>query len=91
MLLLEFMKEMFRPKCRPSYESVSCTARLDQDVSEALPYVNTTLGGSDYVKAPPALTLMIHGKLITLHGREIFINALNDETKGQHVSKCLKN
>jgi ArsR family metal-binding transcriptional regulator len=90
-LLKSFSKEMFRPKCNHNFQSVHCVARLDQDISEALPYVNTTLGGSDYVKSPPALTLRVHGKLITLHAREIFINALEDENEADGILESLKN
>lgn len=72
MLLQQYRIDMFRPKCNPSFESVHCVARLDQDISEVLPYLNTTLGGGDYAKDPPTLTLRVHGKLISLHAREIF-------------------
>lgn len=90
MLLNGFKKEMFRPKCNPSFQSVHCVAHLDQDISEVLPYLNTSLGGSDYVKSPPSLTLRAHGKLITLHAREIYVNALNDETDAEKILLWLK-
>ncbi len=90
MLLKGYTKEMFRPKCNPNFQSVHCVAHLDEDISEALPYLNTALGGADYVKSPPALTLRIHGKLITLHAREIFINALNDEIEAVKILLWLK-
>ncbi len=90
MLLQGFTKELFRPKCNPNFESVHCVARLEQDISEALPYLNTALGGADYVESPPALTLRIHGKLITLHAREIFINALKDDAEAEKILQWLK-
>ena len=85
MLLQKYTKEMFRPKCNPNFESVHCVARLEQDISEALPYLNTALGGGDYVKSPPALTLKVHGKLISLRAREIFVNALTDEAEADRI------
>ncbi len=90
MLLQGYKKEMFRPKCNPNFESVHCVARLDQDISEALPYLNTAMGGGDYVKSPPALTLKVHGKLISLHAREIFINALRDDEEADKILQWLK-
>ncbi len=67
-----------------------CVAHLEQDISEALPYLNTTLGGSNYTQSPPSLTLRIHGKLIALHAREIFVNALEDESEAENILKWLK-
>jgi ArsR family metal-binding transcriptional regulator len=90
MLLDGYEKEMFLPKCNPNFQSVHCVAHLNQDISEVLPYLNTELGGSDYVKSPPSLTLRIHGKLITLHAREIYVNALKDEAEAESIIEWLK-
>jgi len=90
MLLQGFKRELFRPKCNPSFQSLHCVAHLDQDISDVLPYLNTALGGADYMKSPPALTLRMHGKLITLHPREIFINALKDDEEADKILAWLK-
>jgi ArsR family metal-binding transcriptional regulator len=90
MLLQGYTKEMFRPKCNPSFQSVHCVARLDQDISEVLPYLNTALGGGDYIPSPPSLTLRVHGNLIGLHAREIYVNALNDEEEAEKILGWLK-
>ncbi|MGB9617460.1 MAG: (Fe-S)-binding protein [Desulfomonilaceae bacterium] len=90
MLLQNYRKEMFRPKCNPSFQSVHCVAHLDQDISEVLPYLNTALGGDSYTKDPPALTLRVHGKLISLHGKDIFINALSDDEEADKILSWLK-
>ena len=90
MLLEGYKMEMFRPKCNPNFQSVHCVAHLDQDISEVLPYLNTALGADDYVKFPPSLTLRVHGKLITLHAREIYVNALNDEIEAEKILGWLK-
>lgn len=79
MLLESYTKEIFRPGCNHSFESVLCFAHLDQDVSEALPYLNAVLGGFEYLQNPPSVTFRAQGKLITVHGRKIAINALKDE------------
>jgi len=90
MLLNTFTREFFRPKCNPNFQSVHCVARLTEDIGEVLPYLNTTLGGGDYVQSPPSLRLRVHGKLIALHAREIFINALKDEAEAERILEWLK-
>ena len=90
MLLHEYTKEMFRPKCNPNFQSVHCVAHLEDDISEVLPYLNTTLGGTNYTKSPASLTLRVHGKLIALHAREIFVNALEDEAQAEKILQWLK-
>ncbi len=90
MLLQRYKKEMFRPKCNPNFQSVHCVARLEQDISEVLPYLNTELGGGDYIASPPSLRLRIHGKLITLHATEIFMNALKDEEEADKILDWLR-
>jgi ArsR family metal-binding transcriptional regulator len=47
-------------------------------------------GGGDYVASPPTLTLQIHGRLISLHAKEIFVNALKDETEAEKIVGWLK-
>ena len=89
MLLNNLQIEMFRPKCNPNFESVHCVAHLEQDISEVLPYLNTAMGG-DYITSPPTLTLQIHGRLISLHAKEIFVNALKDEAEAEKIVDWLK-
>ena len=45
MLLSGYSKKIFRPECNAMFQSVHCIARLNEDVGEALPYLNTVLGG----------------------------------------------
>ena len=90
MLLKSYSKKIFRPECNPGFDSVHCIAHLDQDISAALPYLNAVLGGFQYLKDPPALTFRVQGKLITVHGREIAINALRDEAEADKILEWLK-
>lgn len=90
MLLTNYRKEIFRPECNPGFQSLHCIAHLEQDVSAALPYLNAVLGGFEYLKDPPAVTFRVHGKLITIHGREIAVNALQDETEADRILEWLK-
>ncbi|MFZ5569643.1 MAG: (Fe-S)-binding protein [Thermodesulfobacteriota bacterium] len=91
MLLETYTLEIFNSKCQPGAMGVHCFAHLDQDISEALPYVNTVLGGFEYLVDPPALTLRSQGKLITLQGRKIAVNALKDEQEARKIVEWLKN
>jgi len=90
MLLTSYSKEMFRPECNPSFQSLHCIAHLDQDITDALPYLNATLGGFEYFKEPPAVTFRIHGKIITVHPREIAVNALKDEEEADKILQWLQ-
>jgi ArsR family metal-binding transcriptional regulator len=90
MLLTSYRKEIFRPECNPCFQSLHCIAHLDQDVREALPYLNAVLGGFDYLKDPPAVTFRVHGKIITVHPREIAVNALRDEEEADKILEWLR-
>ena len=90
MLLETYTKEIFRPECNPSFESLHCIAHLDEDIREALPYLNAVLGGFEYFKDPPAVTFRVQGKIITVHPREIAVNALKDEEEADKILAWLK-
>jgi len=90
MLLKGYTKEIFRPECNPSFQSLHCIAHLHQNVREVLPYLNAVLGGFEYFKEPPAVTFRIHGKIITVHPREIAVNALKDEEEADKILEWLK-
>jgi ArsR family metal-binding transcriptional regulator len=90
MLLESYRLEIFNSACDPDAMNVHCFAHLDQDVGEALPYLNTVLGGFEYLRDPPAVTFKAHGKLITVHARKIAINALQDEAQARKIVEWLK-
>jgi ArsR family metal-binding transcriptional regulator len=90
MLLRNYTKKIFRPQCNPSFESLHCIAQLEQDVSQALPYLNAALGGFEYLKDPPAVTFRVQGKIITVHPQEIAVNALKDEEEADKILQWLK-
>jgi ArsR family metal-binding transcriptional regulator len=89
MLLQEYKIEIFRPEQNPEFESLHCIAHLGQDISDVLPYLNSLLGGFDYLKDPPALILKSRGRLITLHPRKIAINALKDKDEAEKILRWL--
>jgi len=90
MLLKNYRKEVFRAKCNTSFQSVHCIAKLDQDISDVLPYLNAELGGYEYLQDPPAVTFKSAGKLITVEGRQIAVNALRDEQEAEKILQWLK-
>ena len=90
MLLKTYSKEIFRPECNPGFESVHCIAHLDQNIEPVLPYLNAVLGGFEYLKDPPAVIFRSQGKLITVHGNKIAINALRDEAEADKILDWLK-
>jgi ArsR family metal-binding transcriptional regulator len=90
MLLKNYHKEVFRAKCNAAFQSVHCIARLDQDISAVLPYLNAELGGYEYLQDPPAVTFKNAGKLITVQGREIAVNALRDEQEAEKILQWLQ-
>ncbi len=57
---------------------------------EALPYLNAVLGGDTYIREPPSVTFKMHGKLVTVHGRKIAVNALKDEAEARAILEWLK-
>jgi len=90
MLLESYTKEIFRPECNPGFQSGHCIAHLDQDVGEALPYLNAELGGFEYFKDPPTVTFRVQGKIITVHPRKIAVNALKDAEEVEKILQWLK-
>ena len=49
MLLENYRLEIFNSACNPDAMDVHCHAHLDQDVGTALPYLNTVLGGFEFI------------------------------------------
>lgn len=90
MLLTGYVKQIFRPTCNPSFESVHCIASLNEDISEVLPYLNAMLGGKEYFHDPPEVMFLHYGKIIKVGAREIAINALKDEDEADRMLVWLK-
>ncbi len=90
MLLSSYTKECVRPECRPESESVHMIAHLDQDISEVIPYLNAALGGFQYIKDPPSVSFKLHGKLIAVYSRKIWVNALTDQAEGEKIVEWLR-
>lgn len=90
MLLTGYKKQISRPKCNTQFESVHCIARLNEDISDALPYLNAMLDGVEYFNDPPEVMFHHYGKIIKVGAREIAINALEDEQEAERILLWLK-
>lgn len=77
--------EIFNNECMPGAMSVQCFAHLEEDAGPALPYLNAALGGFEYTLDPPSVTFRSQGKLITVHGRKIAVNALKNEEEARKI------
>ena len=89
MLLESYRKEYCLPP-NPQAQHLRCYAHLDGDITEVLPYLNTVLGGYQYYKDSPMLTLKYQAKLITLYPEMIGINMVKDEAEADDILEWLK-
>ena len=90
MLLKSYAKQIFRPECNPAFESLHCIAQLNEDIGEALPYLNAELGGTQYFYDPPEVMFHHHGRIIKVGSKEIAINALKDGQEADRILEWLK-
>ena len=92
MLLTSFTVEFSNADCcRNEGQAQRCLARLDQNVSEALPYLNAVLGGYTYIKEPPLLTFHYsQGKLITVDADSIAINCVKNPIEAKEILAWLQ-
>ncbi len=89
MLLKHYHLEYCRPP-NPGATHLRGLARLDADITELLPYLNTVLRGHLFMREPPSLTIKYRAKLITFHPREIAINILRDEAEAEEILAWLQ-
>jgi ArsR family metal-binding transcriptional regulator len=89
MLIRQYRKEFVRPP-NPSAPHLRCYAHLDGDIGAILPHLNAVLGGHQYFRHPPSLTLKYHAKLITLSPRLIAINIVKDESEADEILQWLQ-
>lgn len=89
MLLTGYTKTISLPTCMPGSTSLHCVADLNEDISEAIPYINATIGGYGYVREPASVSFKMYGKLLTVHARQICVNALKDEEEAENILKWL--
>ena len=79
MLLQGYTLDVFSPPCEPGAERWSVKAALEDDIGDALPYLNATLKGAIYNHATRALTWRMGRHAIAIRPREIAISNLRDK------------
>ena len=79
MLLQSYHLDLFAPPCDPGAERWSAKAALDDDIGDALPYLNATIKRAIYNHAALALTWRMGGHTIAVRPREIAISNLLDK------------
>lgn len=84
MLVKSYRLEYCRPP-NPRATHLRALARLDADITDLLPYLNTVLRGHLYLREPPSLTIKYQAKLVTFHPREIAINIVKDEAEAEDI------
>ncbi len=90
MLIQQYHLKLVRPP-NPSAQHLRGFARLDGDLRQVLPYLNTVLKGHQFFPEPPSLTLKYGGgTLITLTSHEIAINIVKDETEAVEILEWLR-
>lgn len=78
MLVEKHDLEVFTPPCEPGAERYAARARLNVDISEALPYLNATLRGAVYLPEAKALTWKKGGHNVAFHAYEIATSNVED-------------
>jgi ArsR family metal-binding transcriptional regulator len=79
MLLQNYRLEVFAPPCDPGAERWCAKAALDDDMGDALPYLNATIKNAIYNHAARALTWRMGGHTLAVRPREIAISNLLDK------------
>ncbi len=78
-MLIEFYElEVFTPPCKPGAERYSAIARLQVDISEALPYLNAMLLGALYMPEAAALGWQRGGHKVVFAAHQIAISNVQD-------------
>jgi ArsR family metal-binding transcriptional regulator len=88
-LIEKYDLEVFTPPCEPGAERYAARARLMTDISEILPYLNTTLRGAVYLPMAKALTWKKGGHNVAFHAYEIATSNVEDRDGAEMELKGL--
>jgi ArsR family metal-binding transcriptional regulator len=89
MLIEDYDLEVFTPPCEPGAERFAARARLMEDISEVLPYLNATLRGAGYLREAHALTWKKGGHNVAFHAYEIATSNVEDRDGAEEEIKGL--
>ena len=85
MELKDYSLEIVNNHCIPGALSVNGIARLKTDIGDVIPYLNTSLGGAQCTENPPTVTFKTGGKLISVQGRAITVNGVENEVQARKI------
>jgi len=85
MLIDAYDLEVSSPPCDPGSERWSAFARLQQDISQVLPYLNALWPGAVYDHQAHILTLIRGGRRYTLRPFEIAASNLEDRDQARQI------
>ena len=88
MLLGSYEKEYTRLACGSQFDDL--IVHLNQDIGEALPYLNAVLEGVQYTKEPRSVSFRVDGKLVVVYPRQICINAPEDHAEGDRITEWVR-
>ena len=77
-------------ECIADPQKIRFIAKIDRDVSDILPYLNSTINNATYNKNVPSLTITKGGRLITIHPTEIAAGKIIDEEDAHQILEWLK-
>jgi len=89
MLIEDYELEVTTPPCMPGEEKYSAFARLKQDITEALPYLNAVWKGAIYDHEEKVLTWKMGGRAVSVRPGEIAVSNLQDRDEAQEVIERL--
>lgn len=87
MLIKKYELRLESPPCDPGSECWSAFARVDTDISEVLPYLNTKLNGAIYDHKAQVLTWRKGGRAISIRSHEIAVSNLQDRAEAEAMVK----
>jgi len=89
MLIEKYDLEVTTPPCDPGVERFNAIARLTVDISQVLPYLNTTWKGAIYDHGAHLLTWHMGGRAVTMWPYEIAVSRLEDREEAATVIERL--
>lgn len=71
--------------CIPDAVTLNAVASLSGDAGPAIPYLNTVLGSSAFVRDIPAATFKSQGKLISVRPDQVTVNGVRDREEAEKI------
>ena len=84
-LVQEYALELVAPPCVPGADRWSAKARLEDDISEVLPYLNARLKHADYQHGPKILIWRQEGRTYAFRPHEIAAAPVLDREEARRV------